>query len=262
MTYAEAIAASALEPREARLLLAEACGQSQAQIAAFPERELEAHASERFLACAQRRRSGEPIAYIVGRKEFHGLELAVDARVLVPRPETELLVDLVLAAPFASLVDLGTGSGAIALAVKRHRPAARVVGVEASASALAVAAANADRLGLDVELRQGCWFDALGDQRFDVVASNPPYVAMDDPHLPSLRFEPRSALVAGTDGLEALRQIVSEAPAHLIPGGRLLLEHGQGQDVSVRRLMEDAGFREITTIADLAGIGRVTQGKR
>ncbi|HYG70137.1 MAG TPA: peptide chain release factor N(5)-glutamine methyltransferase, partial [Anaeromyxobacteraceae bacterium] len=262
MTYAEAIAASGLEPREARLLLAEACGQSQAQIAAFPGRELASQAAERFFAGSARRRAGEPMAYILGRKEFYGLELAVDARVLVPRPETELLVELALAAPMASLADLGTGCGAIALAVKRHRPAARVVGVEASASALAVAAANASRLALDVELRPGRWFDPLGGERFDVVVSNPPYVAMGDPHLPALRFEPASALVAGSDGLEALREIVAGAPAHLTAGGRLLLEHGQGQDASVRRLLEDAGFAEITTYADLAGIGRVTGGKR
>jgi release factor glutamine methyltransferase len=252
----------ALEAREARLLLAAATGFSEASVLAHPERELPAEAEARFRDLAARRKHGEPIAYLLGEKEFYGLPLAVNPAVLIPRPETEFLVALALARKPASVLDLGTGSGAIALAIKRHLPAARVIAVERSAAALAVARRNAVKLGLEVDLRHGLWFEPVAGERFDLVVSNPPYVAMDDPHLDAgdLRFEPRSALVAGADGLESIRAIVRDAPGHLNPGGRLLLEHGLGQDAEVRKLLREAGLEGIATWPDLAGIARVSGG--
>lgn len=246
--------------REARLLLAEATGFSEASVLAHPERELPAEAEARFREFAARRARGEPIAYILGVKEFHGLPLAVSPAVLIPRPETELLVELALQAGPSSVLDLGTGSGAIALAVKRSLPAARVVGVERGIAALAVAQRNALKLGLDVELRHGLWFGPVAGERFELVLANPPYVSEGDPHLAEgdVRFEPRSALVAGPDGLESIREIVREAPAHLVPGGRILLEHGLGQDAEVRTLLEAAGLEEARSWPDLAGIARVS----
>jgi release factor glutamine methyltransferase len=252
----------ALEPREARLLLAQATGFSEASVLAHPERELPAAAAAKFREYAARRARGEPIAYILGMKEFYGLMLAVNPAVLIPRPETELLVELARARHPASVLDLGTGSGAIALAIKRNLPAARVIAVERGAAALAVAQRNALKLGLEVELRHGPWFEPVAGERFDLVVSNPPYVAEGDPHLDAgdLRFEPRSALVAGADGLESIRTIVQEAPAHLNPGGRLLLEHGLGQDAAIRALLQQAGLEDVRSWPDLAGIARVSGG--
>lgn len=253
----------ALEAREARLLLAAATGFSEASVLAHPERELPAEAEARFREFAARRARGEPIAYILGEKEFHGLPLAVSPAVLIPRPETELLVELALREPFGTALDLGTGSGAVALALKRERPQARVLGVERSVAALAVAQRNALRLGLDVELRHGLWFEPVAGERFDLVVSNPPYVSEGDPHLAEgdLRFEPRSALVAGGDGLAAIREILREAPAYLSPGARILLEHGIGQDAAVRTLLAEAGLEAVQTWPDLAGIARVSGGR-
>lgn len=260
MTVEEAL--RGLDAREARLLLAQATGFSEASVLAHPGRTLPAEAEARFLEFAARRARGEPIAYILGEKEFFGLPLSVNAAVLIPRPETELLVERALARKPSSVLDLGTGSGAIALAIKRHRPQARVVGVEASMAALAVAARNAVKLGLDVELRHGLWFEPVAAEQFDLVVSNPPYVAEGDAHLTAgdLRFEPRQALVSGADGLHAMREIVRAAPVHLHPGGWLLVEHGLGQDAAVRALLQDAGFEEISTWPDLAGIARVSGG--
>ena len=261
MTTAEALGASDLDAREARLLLAEATGFSQASVIAFPERALPREAEERFLSFAARRRSGEPVAYIVGHKEFYGLDLVVTPAVLIPRPETELLVELSLQGGFSSAADLGTGSGAVALALKRHRPAARVVAVEASAAALGVAQHNATKHGLEVDFRHGRWFEPLAGERVDLLVSNPPYVALGDPHLPGLGHEPAQALEAGPDGLEHLSHLIAEAALHLNPGGRLFLEHGIGQDTEVRRLMERAALGSVRTWPDLAGIPRVTGGK-
>jgi release factor glutamine methyltransferase len=255
-------ALGALEAREARRLLAAATGFSEASVLAHPERELPAEAEAKFREFAERRARGEPIAYILGAKEFYGLPLAVNPSVLIPRPETELLVERALDLRPASVLDLGTGSGAIALAIRRHLPAARVVAVERSAAALAVARRNALKLGLEVEFRHGLWFEPVAGERFDLVVSNPPYVAMGDGHLQQgdLRFEPPSALVAGPEGLDALRDIVRGAPSHLNPGGWLLVEHGLGQDAAVRGLLREAGFDEIHTWPDLAGIARVSGG--
>ena len=237
-------------------------GFSQAAIAASPEAEVPFEVEDAFLAFARRRRAGEPVAYLLGRREFYSLELSVNPAVLVPRPETELLVDLALERRPASVLDLGTGSGAVALAIKRHLPAARVVAVEASAAALAVARRNAVRLDLDVDLRHGQWFGPVQGERFELVVSNPPYVAEGDPHLAGLAFEPVQALVSGPDGLDAIREITSVAGLFLAPGGWLLLEHGQGQELAVRALLEQAGLDSVRTWPDLAGIGRVSGGRR
>lgn len=261
MSVQEALASSGLDPREARLLLAAATGFSEASVFAFPEKNLPPVTEKLFLEFAIRRRGGEPIAYILGRKEFYGLELAVNPAVLIPRPETELLVDLALQRDFSKAIDLGTGCGAIALAVKRNRPGAGVLAVEASAAALQVAKRNAVKLGLEVEFRHGRWFEPVAGERFDLIVSNPPYVAAGDPHLAALRDEPAAALVAGADGLDAIREIVRAAPAHLAPGGWLLLEHGQGQEGAVKDLLLAAGFGLPGVWPDLAGIARVSGGK-
>jgi len=261
LTVSQALSCG-LDAREARLLLACATGFSEASVLAFPERELSAEAEQRFADFAARRRRGEPVAYILGRQEFYGLPLAVNPAVLIPRPETELLVELSLQRDFSSVLDLGTGSGAVALAIKKHRPRARVVTVEASAAALEVAKRNGVALGLDVEWRHGRWFAPLGGERFELIVSNPPYVAAGDPHLAALRYEPVSALVSGADGLDAIRDIAATAPAHLADGGWLLLEHGMGQDGAVRRLLEQAGLEDARTWPDLAGTPRVSGAKR
>lgn len=261
MIVAEAL--RALEAREARLLLAAATGFSEASVLAHPERELPARAEAQFREFVARRTRGEPIAYILGEKEFYGLAFAVNPSVLIPRPETELLVELALACAPTSVLDLGTGSGAIALVLKRQLLRVHVVAVEASAAALAVARRNAAKLGLEVEFRHGRWFEPVAGERFDLIVSNPPYVAEGDVHLMQgdVRFEPRAALVGGPDGLDAIREIIRGAPAHLVPGGRLLLEHGLGQDAAVRNLLMEAGLEGVTTWPDLAGIARVTGGR-
>jgi len=261
LTVQQALAQSGIDARESRLLLAEAAGFSQSSVIAFPERVLPPVVESVFLEYIQRRKSGEPIAYIVGHKEFYGLDLAVNPAVLIPRPETELLVDLALERKPSSVLDLGTGSGAVALAIKKHLPSAKVTAVEASAAALAVAQRNAVKHGLDVEFHHGRWFEPLGGRRFDLIVSNPPYVAEGDPHLADLRFEPRGALVAGPQGLDSIREIVTVAGAFMRPGAWLLLEHGLGQDKAVRALIGGAGLESVTTWPDLAGIARVSGGR-
>lgn len=261
MTVQKALSSTSIDAREARLLLAHAAGFSEASVVAYPERELPAEVEARFLGYVARRARGEPVAYILGHKEFYGLQLSVNPAVLIPRPETELLVDLALQRGFSSLVDLGTGSGAIALAIKQQRPQARVVAVEASMAALVVAQRNAVKHGLEVEFRHGRWLEPLAGERFDLILANPPYVAEADPHLGDLGFEPRGALVSGPDGLDAIREIVRDAPGYLSPGGWLLLEHGMGQDGAVRALLSQAGLEELESCPDLARIPRVAGGK-
>jgi len=261
LTVAEVLAGSGVDPREARLLLSEASGLPAASLVAFDERPLPSEAEARFHGFVERRKRGEPVAYILGHKEFYGLEFAVTPAVLIPRPETELLVELALQRDFSSVLDLGTGSGAVALAIKQHRPGARVSAVDHSSEALSIARLNAASLGLEVELREGDWFEPLGKARFDLIVSNPPYVALGDPHLPALRFEPAKALLAGEDGLDAIREIVRCAPRHLEPQGWLLLEHGLGQQGWVQRLLGEAGLESVRTWPDLSGIPRVTGGK-
>ncbi|HEY0818907.1 MAG TPA: peptide chain release factor N(5)-glutamine methyltransferase [Rhizobacter sp.] len=214
----------------------------------------------------QRRADGEPVAYLVGEKEFHGLVLQVTPAVLIPRPDTETLVDWALSvlettSPSAKVLDLGTGSGAIALALKHRHPSASVTAVDTSADALAVAEANAARLGLEVQFRLGSWWEGLKHERFDLVVSNPPYIALGDDHLPALRHEPELALTSGSDGLDAIRTIAAGAPAHLKSGGWLLLEHGHGQAAQVGRLLLAHGFASVRTRQDLAGIVRSSGGQ-
>jgi release factor glutamine methyltransferase len=215
-------------------------------------------------ATVQRRAQGEPLAYITGHKEFYGLDLLVNAHVLVPRPDTETLVDWALevlatidAAPPlpARVLDLGTGSGAIALALKHTRPELQVSAVDFSTDALAVAQANAQQLQLDVHFLQGSWLAGVAG-RFDAIVSNPPYIATADPHLSALTHEPLQALASGADGLDDIRAIVAQAPAHLLPGGWLLLEHGYDQAAAVRSLLAAAGLQDAQSRRDLAGIER------
>jgi release factor glutamine methyltransferase len=261
LTVGEVLRACALDAREARLLLATASGLSESRLIGFPEQVLDESGEGRFRDYVARRMRGEPVAYILGRKEFYSLDLLVTPDVLIPRPETELLVERSLEREPRSVLDLGTGSGAIALALKRHLPRARIVAVDASRAALEVARGNARRLGLAVEFLEGRWFEPVTG-RFDLVVANPPYVAEGDPHLADLGFEPRAALVAGADGLDAIRDICHRAPEHLEPGGWLLVEHGVGQAQAVRGLFARAGLEALETWPDLAGIPRVTGGRR
>ena len=261
MTIEQVLRASGIDAREARLLLAAATGRSEASVLAHPEKSLLEQEKNQFLEMTARRAAGEPIAYILGHKEFYGLELTVNSAVLIPRPETELLVDLALDRNPASVLDVGTGSGAIALAIKRHRPDARVVATDASAAALEVARRNAARFNLEVELRHGRWFEPVAGERFEAIISNPPYVVLGDPHLAALPYEPRLALLGGADGLDGFRVLAREAPAHLLPGGWLLVEHGEGQHEAVRGLLEAAGLETTASWPDLAGIPRVSGGK-
>lgn len=270
MTVTQALQAAAvlgLERLDAQLLLLHALGRSpqeRAWLIAHDAHALEPAAEQAFLALCRRRAAGEPAAYLLGQKEFYGLPLRVDARVLVPRPDTETLVawalDELRAQAAPRVIDLGTGSGAIALAIQSARPDARVEAVDASADALAVAEANAQALGLAVKFRQADWLADAG--RYELIVSNPPYIPEDDPHLAALRHEPLGALAAGPDGLEALRAIVQSAPRHLRPGGWLLLEHGWDQAAAVRALLAAAGFTEVQSRRDLAGIERCSGGRR
>ncbi len=271
MTLAQALSAAAglgLERLDAQLLLLHALGRAQGERAwllAHDADEIDPAALTAFRGYCERRAGGEPLAYIVGHKEFFGLDLAVDARVLVPRPETETLVEwaLELLAGQGSpcVVDLGTGSGAIALALKHARPGAQVEGVDASAGALVVAAANARALGLDVALREASWLSGAGGP-YDLIVGNPPYVAQDDPHLNALAHEPLTALAAGPDGLRDIRAIIEQSPSHLRRGGWLLLEHGYDQAAAVRALLAAGGFQSVASRRDLAGIERCSGGQR
>jgi release factor glutamine methyltransferase len=246
---------------DAQLLLAHHLQRPRAWLLAHDGDELDASTATKVDADLTRRAAGMPLAYLVGEKEFHGLTLQVSTAVLVPRPETELLVDWaleLLAGQPADVVDLGTGSGAIALAVKHRCPAARVTASDASPTALAVAGGNAERLALAVVFVEGDWWQPLAGRRFDLVLSNPPYVAADDAHLTALIHEPRAALTPGGDGLDALRRIVAGAPDHLRPGAWLLLEHGYDQAVAVQQLLAGRGFSPAITRHDLAGLPRCT----
>ncbi|HEU0225505.1 MAG TPA: peptide chain release factor N(5)-glutamine methyltransferase [Steroidobacteraceae bacterium] len=251
---------------DAALLLAHVTGASRAALAAEPDRPLSPQQAAELEALAGRRLRGEPVAYLTGHKEFWSLDLAVTPEVLVPRPETELVVELALAALAGvarpAALDLGTGSGAIALAIARERPDAAVTAVDRSAGALAVATGNAARLGIaNVRFRRGSWFDPVAGERFDLVAANPPYLAEHDPALGALAREPRAALVAGPSGLEALARLCAGAPGALRPGGSLVVEHGATQDAAVREMMSAAGFVNIATHRDLAGLPRATRGR-
>jgi release factor glutamine methyltransferase len=251
---------------DAELLLEYVTGLSRTDFRAAPERELPATAGWSFQQLIRRRLQGEPVAYICGQQEFWSLLLEVTPAVLVPRPETELVVERALAHLTATAThgaDLGTGSGAIALAIATERPSLRVSAVDSSIDALEVARRNAARLQIgNVEFARGSWFAPLAGRRFHVVVSNPPYVARDDTDLaPQVsRYEPQLALIAGPSGLEAIEQIVAQAPAHLEAGGWLILEHGWSQSAAVRDRLVRAGFAHVRSHADLAGHERVTEG--
>lgn len=263
----ELLDGAGIDAREARLLLSRASGLPEAIIAAFPERTVGKSEAARFHAACARRRGGEPVAYILGEREFYGLRFRVGPAVLIPRPETELLVEQVIesAGSFTRprIADLGTGSGAIAIAVAHSLPAARVTATDASPAALDVARANAAALNVtNVEFLLGDWCADLGDREYDIVASNPPYIAAGDHHLSrgDLRFEPSSALVGGAHGLDCLARIAAGARARLAVGGTLLLEHGHDQGPAVRTLLH-AEFTSIRTWRDLGGHERVTGGR-
>lgn len=252
---------------DAQLLLLHAVGRpdaGRAWLLAHDSDAMDDTVHTQFIALCQRRLAGEPVAYLTGRKEFYGLPLQVDARVLDPRPDTETLVDwaLEVIAPLASprVVDLGTGSGAIALALQSQRADAQVLAVDASTDALAVAQANAERLGLPVQFQPANWLAGV-EGPFDAIVSNPPYIPSADPHLAALTHEPLQALASGADGLDDIRTIVAQAPTHLRPGGWLLLEHGYDQAQAVQILLATHGFAQVQSRNDLAGIARCTGGQ-
>ena len=253
---------------DAQMLLLQACElpiHDRAWLLAHSDEVLNFETQKRYLDFLQRRAGLEPLAYITGVKEFFGLQLHIDQRVLDPRPETETLVEWALTCVADTskprIADLGTGSGAIALAIKHSRPDALVIAVDASADAIAVATANANRLELEIVTHVGSWCATLAGQTFDLIVSNPPYVAEGDAHLAQLTHEPISALVAGKDGLDDLRQIVTQAAEHLKPGAWLLLEHGFDQAQAVQDILANQGFLSVQSRPDLAGILRCTGGQ-
>ncbi|MGQ0833425.1 MAG: peptide chain release factor N(5)-glutamine methyltransferase [Gammaproteobacteria bacterium] len=252
---------------DAEVLLSHTLGIDRARVRSHPEVPVADEHRAAYGLALERRAAGEPIAYIVGYRDFWTLRISVNPGVLVPRPETELLVERALAlrgADPARIVDLGTGSGAVALALAHERPAWHVTATDASKEALALARANAETHGLTrIELVEGSWFGPLAGRTFDLVLSNPPYVAADDPVLEksALRFEPRAALTPGPDALECLRAIVHSAPDYLLAGGWLLLEHGAGQAADVSGLLVARGFGHVRSHTDLAGHERMTEGR-
>ncbi|MGE8294526.1 MAG: peptide chain release factor N(5)-glutamine methyltransferase [Pseudomonas sp.] len=252
---------------DAELLLAAALGKPRSYLRTWPEREPDADQLALFQASLQRRRQGEPVAYILGHQGFWSLDLEVAPHTLIPRPDTELLVetalDLLPATPL-EVLDLGTGTGAIALALASERPAWQVTGVDRVEEAVALAERNRQRLALgNAGFLLSHWFSALAGRRYGLILSNPPYIRADDRHLAQgdVRFEPSSALVSGSDGLDDIRAIIQAAPEHLLPGGWLLLEHGFDQAGDVRRLLGDAGFAEVHSRRDLAGLERISLGR-
>ena len=268
-TFGEALAAARgrIPASEARMFLREVTGCSAAQVVAYPERGLDAGQAARYAELLDRRAAGEPVAYLLGEREFYGRRFRVTPAVLIPRPETELIVDLVKArvAPDAApaILDLGTGSGALAVTLALELPAAWVTAVDLSPTALEVARGNAAALGARVSFVESDWFAALEGGRFDIIVSNPPYIIDDDPHLAEgdVRFEPRSALAAGPAGLDDLARIAAAASGFLAPDGWLLMEHGYDQAAAVRELLAAAGFVAVESARDLAGIERITLGR-
>lgn len=264
-TVATVLAECGLTAAEARILLAHVLQLPRERLIAAPDSAVAAAAVARFDDLVRRRRAGEPVAYLIGAREFYGRRFRVDASVLVPRPETESLIDAALGllrgCNGPRLLDLGTGSGCIGITLALERPDARVVAVDRSREALAIARANARDLGAAVEWIESDWAERV-EGPFDMIVSNPPYVADGDPHLEALRHEPSGALTAGPDGLSALRRIVSAAPGLLRARGVLLVEHGHDQGAAVRDLFAQAGFDAIATRRDLAGTERICSGRR
>jgi release factor glutamine methyltransferase len=252
---------------DARALLRAVLGVDETHLAAHPEQILTREQGDRFAEWLRRRRAGEPVAYITGEREFYSLAFKVTPAVLIPRPETELLVELALErvpadAP-AGVLDLGTGCGCVAVAIAKQRPHARVAAADISPAVIALARGNAARQGASIEFIESDWLKALAGRRFDLIVANPPYVAADDPHLDQgdLRFEPRAALVAGTDGLDCIRTIVADARAHLERGGWLFIEHGHDQAGRCRALLQGHGYHDVISRRDLAGIERASGGR-
>ncbi|MFP5425878.1 MAG: peptide chain release factor N(5)-glutamine methyltransferase [Gammaproteobacteria bacterium] len=258
---------SPTERLDAELLLAAALGKSRSYLHTWPERIVSSEAAQVFADFLSRRRAGEPVAYILGQQGFWKLDLEVAPHTLIPRPDTELLVETaleLLPATPARMLDLGTGTGAIALALASERPAWQVMAVDRIDEAVALAERNRQRLQLNnVHVRTSHWYDALDGERFDLIISNPPYIRAEDPHLVAgdVRFEPTSALVAGQDGLDDLRVIIAQAPGHLLPGGWLLLEHGYDQAADVRELLSQHGFGDVCSRIDLGGHERISLGR-
>jgi release factor glutamine methyltransferase len=254
-----------LDPLENRILLCHALGLARVALITQSERALDEEEAARLDALLQRRLQGEPIAYIVGEREFFGLPFKVAPGVLIPRPDTELIVELSIERlpQGGRLLDMGTGSGAIAVACAHSRQDAKVTALDLSEEALAIARANAAANGAAVRFLRSDWFSAVGAERFELIASNPPYIAAGDEHLSQgdLRFEPSGALTDYADGLSALRTIIDGAPAHLEPSGWLLLEHGYDQAQAVRELLGARGFIEVQSWRDLSGIERVSGGR-
>lgn len=258
-----------VERLDAQLMLGKLLQQSRAWLIAHGDEVMNAAQAAEFAQWIKRRRAGEPLAYVLGEQVFCGLRLRVGPQVLIPRPETELLVDwglellaaLCAAVPAPRVVDLGCGSGAIALALKHRCPAAQVSAIDASPEALAVADRNARELGLSIMLRHGSWWAAVSGQSVHLAVSNPPYIAPGDAHLAALQHEPQRALVAGDGGLADLHQLIDGATGGLHPGGWLLLEHGHDQGAAVRLRLLQAGFTELQTRRDLAGLERCSGGR-
>lgn len=253
---------------DARILLQYSLGVNHAFILTHPDQVLSSSQQQYFCRLVARRKNGEPVAYLVGECDFYDLTFKVTPDVLIPRPETEILVELALMRLSVNnsnrILDLGTGSGAIALTLARHCPQANVIAVDLSPAAVSVARENADNLNINnVFIATGNWFSELSGEKFDLIVCNPPYVAENDPHLNQgdLRFEPRMALTASNDGLSCIRTIIVAASDYLVPGGWLLFEHGYDQAVACRQLLEAAGFAETFSHPDLAGIMRVSGGR-
>ncbi len=267
-TVAELLSeARQLSLEDAPLLLAHVLGRNRSWLFAWPEHELTPAQQQRYLQLLERRRQGEPLAYLIGEKEFWSLVLEVSPAVLIPRPETELLVELALKLDLPKsiqVLELGTGSGAIAIALAKERPGWKITATDASGDALDIARRNAARhQASNLDFIQGHWYQPLpDDQKYQLILSNPPYVRTGDPHLleDGLPWEPPQALTAGSDGLADLRIIIGEAPAHLLPDGWLLVEHGYDQGKAVRDLFDSAGFSRVATRQDLGGQDRVTLG--
>lgn len=266
-SVAELLRIPGIDAVDARALLRAALGMSDAQLAAHPEQTPADNQRERYLAWVERRRAGEPVAYLTGEREFYSLAFKVTPAVLIPRPETELLVEMALeripAAAAWRVLDLATGSGCVAIAIAKYRPEAQITATDVTPAALAVARENAARHGASIEFVKSDWFAALSGRGFDLIVANPPYVAEGDPHLHSgdLRFEPRAALVAGMAGLDCIEVIVERAPRHLTAGGWLLFEHGYDQGTCSRTLLAAAAYDDIVTRRDLSGIERVSGGR-
>jgi len=255
-----------LDPVDQRILVCHALGISRTALITQSDRVLTADEAARVAELLERRHDGEPVAYIVGQREFFGLDFETTPAVLIPRPDTELLVELALVRlpPRGRVLDMGTGSGAIAVAIAHGRPDASVTALDVSQEALAVATRNAQRNSAKVRFLHSDWYSAVEGEQFDLIVSNPPYIADGDRHLSEgdLRFEPSGALTDFADGLSALRTIIAGAPARLAPGSWLLMEHGYDQAQAVRALLSSAGYTEVQSWQDLAGIERVSGGRR